>query len=276
MASGCRSGSSAISSKARIPAGASSRRCCCRCAIPGERFVERHENEWPLARTQWTKFYLHPADMTMSTQRRRSASSVTYAGFSDGVTFLTEPLEEDVEITGPIAAKLWVSSATEDADLFLVVRAFTPRPEGSDLPGRARFPYADRARLAALLAPQARLRSSRCPTGRITPTTRSRSSSPARSTRSTSRSGRPASCCRKAIGWRCRCAAPTTSIPASRATGLETLGKVWTGVGPFTHNDPRDRPPAVFGGDVTLHAGPIVPRTCCCRYSEECERARHC
>ena len=37
---------------------------------------------------------------------------------------------------------------------------------------------------------------------------------------------------------------------------LETLGKVWTGVGPFTHNDPRDRPPAIFGGDVTLHAGP--------------------
>ena len=25
---------------------------------PGERFVLRHENEWPLARTQWTKFYL--------------------------------------------------------------------------------------------------------------------------------------------------------------------------------------------------------------------------
>ena len=38
--------------------------------------------------------------------------------------------------------------------------------------------------------------------------------------------------------------------------GLETLGKVWTGVGPFTHSDPRDRPPAVFGGDVTLHTGP--------------------
>ncbi len=47
-------------------------------------------------------------------------------GLSDGVTFLTEPLEHEIEITGPIAAKLWVSSATEDADLFLVVRAFTP------------------------------------------------------------------------------------------------------------------------------------------------------
>ena len=35
-------------------------------------------------------------------------------------------MNSEVEITGPIAAKLWVSSATEDADLFLVVRAFTP------------------------------------------------------------------------------------------------------------------------------------------------------
>src|SRR5258706_2410302 len=26
---------------------------------PGEKFVQRHENEWPLARTKWTKLYLH-------------------------------------------------------------------------------------------------------------------------------------------------------------------------------------------------------------------------
>ena len=40
------------------------------------------------------------------------------------------------------------------------------------------------------------------------------------------------------------------------------------GGGPFRHNDPRDRPAAVFGGDVTLHMGldrqayvllPIIP-----------------
>ena len=31
---------------------------------------------------------------------------------------------------------------------------------------------------------------------------------------------------------------------------------MWTGVGPFRHDDPRDRPAAVFGGDVTLHTGP--------------------
>jgi hypothetical protein len=31
-----------------------------------------------------------------------------------------------MEITGPIASKIWVSSDTVDADLFLVFRIFTP------------------------------------------------------------------------------------------------------------------------------------------------------
>src|SRR5262249_57594401 len=48
-------------------------------------------------------------------------------------------------------------------------------------------------------------------------------------------------------------------FPGEPGAGVETLGKVWTGVGPFTHNDPRDRPPAIFGADVTLHAGPDRP-----------------
>ena len=32
---------------------------------PDERFVERHESEWPLARTQWTKLYLNPRDHSL-------------------------------------------------------------------------------------------------------------------------------------------------------------------------------------------------------------------
>ena len=94
---------------------------------PGDKFVERHEKEWPLKRTQVDQVLSSTRrTMTMSTQAPQRKRSVTYKGFGDGVTFLTEPLKNDTEITGPIAAKLWVSSATEDADLFLVVRAFTP------------------------------------------------------------------------------------------------------------------------------------------------------
>ncbi len=48
---------------------------------PGEKFVERRENEWPLARTQWTKFYLHPADMTVSMEPQASAGAVAYSGY---------------------------------------------------------------------------------------------------------------------------------------------------------------------------------------------------
>jgi predicted acyl esterase len=39
-----------------------------------------------------------------------------------GVSLETPPLPHDVEVTGPLAAVLWVSSSTEDMDLFLTVR----------------------------------------------------------------------------------------------------------------------------------------------------------
>ncbi len=93
---------------------------------PGETFVERHESEWPLARTRWTKLYLNPAGHSLADAPVAREGSVTYGGLGDGVTFLTPPLTAETEITGPIAAKLWVSSETTDADLFLVVRVFTP------------------------------------------------------------------------------------------------------------------------------------------------------
>jgi hypothetical protein len=93
---------------------------------PGERFVERHESEWPLARTQWTKFYLDPADSGLGLKPIAQKADITYRGFSDGVTFITLPLTKETEITGPIAVKLFVSSSTADADLFVVVRVFTP------------------------------------------------------------------------------------------------------------------------------------------------------
>ncbi|HEX7404864.1 MAG TPA: CocE/NonD family hydrolase C-terminal non-catalytic domain-containing protein, partial [Candidatus Nanopelagicaceae bacterium] len=50
----------------------------------------------------------------------------TFRAFGEGITFLTPPLESEREITGPLRAKLWISSSTQDADIFLVVRAFDP------------------------------------------------------------------------------------------------------------------------------------------------------
>src|SRR5439155_777112 len=42
------------------------------------------------------------------------------------VTFWLPPAAAETEVTGPIAARLFVSSSTTDADLFLVLRAFDP------------------------------------------------------------------------------------------------------------------------------------------------------
>jgi uncharacterized protein len=89
-----------------------------------DRFVERHENEWPLARTQWTKLHLRP-DQRLDREAPRSAASLSYDARGDGLTFLSGALEQETEITGPLAARLFVSSSTTDADLFLVFRVFT-------------------------------------------------------------------------------------------------------------------------------------------------------
>ena len=43
----------------------------------------------------------------------------------------TTPLDEDTEITGPVAAGLYISSSTTDTDLFVTLRAFAP--DGSEV-----------------------------------------------------------------------------------------------------------------------------------------------
>ena len=44
--------------------------------------------------------------------------------------------------------------------------------------------------------------------------------------------------------------------PGTSAETITTFKNRFTGVGPFLHNDPADRPPEVFGGTTTLHLGP--------------------
>ena len=118
----------------------------------------RFENEWPIARTRWTKLYLQPAARNATTgalasdAARRSASisypvsAMTKAGMASaswtstalagsvatsGVSFETEPLVEDTEATGPIVLVLWVSSTTQDMDVFATLRNIAP--DGSDV-----------------------------------------------------------------------------------------------------------------------------------------------
>src|SRR5262249_17484554 len=46
---------------------------------PDETFVPRAENEWPLARTQWTKYLLDPTDRRLA---REAAPAATTLGYS--------------------------------------------------------------------------------------------------------------------------------------------------------------------------------------------------
>ena len=91
---------------------------------PHEKFVLRSENEWPLARTRWTKYFLQPQDFALTPQPSKAVATLGYETTGSGLTFRTPPIAESLEITGPVAAKLWVSSQTTDADLFLALRMF--------------------------------------------------------------------------------------------------------------------------------------------------------
>jgi hypothetical protein len=91
---------------------------------PGENFVLRGENEWPLARTQWTQYFLQPEGLALTPERPATTTTLTYDTSGNGLIFRTPPRDTSFEITGPITAKLWVSSPTIDADLFLALRLF--------------------------------------------------------------------------------------------------------------------------------------------------------
>jgi uncharacterized protein len=98
-------------------------------------FRQRSEQEWPLARTHWQRLYLRPGKLALDTAPPSADDRVSYPADGDGVTFVAPPLVADTEITGPAAARLFVSSTTTDADLFLVLRVFRPGREEVTFPG---------------------------------------------------------------------------------------------------------------------------------------------
>jgi predicted acyl esterase len=56
---------------------------------PGEKFELRTENEWPLARTQWTKFYLDPVKMALSRESVSAEGKLDYEALGKGLTACT-------------------------------------------------------------------------------------------------------------------------------------------------------------------------------------------
>jgi len=234
---------------------------------PGEKFVLRMENEWPLARTRWTKYYLDPAGMSLARQPVAKPGKVEYEALGKGLTFSTPPLEKETEITGPIAAKLFISSSTKDADLFLIVRVFDP--QGKELTFQGALDPNTPIAQGWLRASHRRLDEKRSkpyqpyhPHDRVEPLT----------------PGEVYECDVEIL--------PTCVVlPAGWRVALTVRGKDYEyegeigdfgqkfhyatqGTGGITHADPDNRPRDVFGGKVTLYGGgrdsyvllPIIPK----------------
>ena len=219
-----------------------------------DRFVERHEGEWPIARTQWTRFYLDPDGHRLA-REPGAADTVSYDALGEGVTFVSAPLEAETEITGPLAAKLFVSSSTSDADLFLVFRVFTPDMREVVFQG-AIDPHtpiaqgwlrASHRKLDAKLSTEYRPYHTHDAPQPLSP-------------------GEPVpvevelwpTSIVVTAGHRIALSVRGRDYEYSKSTGarLSNFKNELRGCGPFLHDDPRDRPRAVFGGRTTLHAGP--------------------
>jgi uncharacterized protein len=105
-------------------------------------FEYQYENEYPLARTKFTKFYLHssgnankapwgmlglekpdkePADSYSIAEAFRTA-----AMRQPVLGYVTQPLEKDLKVWGPLAVTLYGSSTTMDTEWFIDLADVTP------------------------------------------------------------------------------------------------------------------------------------------------------
>ena len=222
-----------------------------------DKFAERAEDDWPIPRTEWIKLYLNPDGLTLDRERPSDSAMVSYGGFSDGLTFMSQPLKEATEITGPAAAKLWLSSETEDADVFLVVRVFDP--DGAEVvfqgavdphtPIAQGWLRASHRKLDPNLSEPYRPYHTHDEKQPLTP-------------------GEPVELDIEiwptsivvpegySVGFTVRGKDYEYDDPSGGGEKLSNFKNELKGCGPFLHNDPRDRPPEVFGGQVTLHMGP--------------------
>lgn len=89
-------------------------------------FIRRDEGSWPLERTQWTTHYLDSDSRVLSSQVPQAPSSVEIGRDGTGVTFRLPPQEEELELTGPLSATLFISATAQDADVFVTVRVLDP------------------------------------------------------------------------------------------------------------------------------------------------------
>jgi predicted acyl esterase len=83
----------------------------------------RTENEWPLARTQYTKLFLN-TDGTFTNNPPKKESSVRYDA-KTGSTHFEYKFNDKTELTGYMKLKLWVQAEdSDDMDLFIAIEKY--------------------------------------------------------------------------------------------------------------------------------------------------------
>ena len=213
----------------------------------------RKEQQWPLADTQWTSVYLSAQTSSLEWKEPKPTESacITFNALGKPITFLTGPLEDETELTGPLGLTLFVSSSTTDADLFLTLQAFAPDGREVEFQG-ASEPHAPLA--------QGWLRASQ----RKLDTTHSTIYRPYHS-HDESWPLKPGAIYELQVEILPTCIV----LPAGYRLGLHISGHdfehegslKWNGrwetngSGPFLHQHPVDRPAEVFGGNTTVHTG---------------------
>ena len=217
----------------------------------------RDEQEWPLARTQWQSLHLDAAAGSLGWNPVADAASVTYAMPEGGVRFETAPVEGgELEITGPAALRLWLSSSTTDADVFVSLRLIGA--DGVEIPGIGPRGYPAQMAIGFLRASHRELDPAR---------TLPHRPFHAHRRRQPLTPGVPTSLDIEI--W------PTTIVlkPGERLRLDITANDNHMSApscGPYGHHDPDDKPPERFAGSVTLHTGgehdsfvlvPVIPKT---------------
>ena len=221
---------------------------------PGEKFVLRAENEWPLARTQWTQ---------VSTSTRTACALDRGAVEQHAVLDLRDRrataspsrcrrCDEPLEITGPLGGEAVGLIRDDRRRSHSRAAHVRSRGQGSHLLRRQRSAHAGSAWAGCAPRIASSIPRSRCLTGRGTRMTRSSRSNPASRSSSTWRSGRP----RIVVppGYRLALNIRGSDYEVDGTDiALPNAPYPMKGSGPFLHMDPDDRPAAVFNCRNALH-----------------------
>lgn len=224
----------------------------------GEKYTVREESDWPIPDTQWTRFHLDASSQQLEPTRPQRPSNWSFDAMGEGIRFLSHPLLQDTEITGPIMVRLHISSTTADADLFVVVHVYDAGGEEITFQG-AMDPYtsigkgwlrASQRKLDDTLTREYRPYHSHDESQPLTPG--------------------------EIYGLDIEVWPTSIVVPAGYRVGLSVLGRDYLreatgsvksyesfgeqvtnfGSGGMLHDDPEDRPAAIYAGRTTVHTGP--------------------